>query len=281
MARSPRIKPAFLKAFVVAFVNSTAVLCTALLVAAMGQDGGMGPSKTVTPSTPETVTPPPADTGASPPADTGAPRPADTGASRPADTATPSPAVTPGVRFENLYVVESGGQASEAWPLGCHFHTAGSVYPFGLGKAELERGEEGENAVNSAAEVKRTMMAVARDHVLVALVLVGRVDRVPFDAHGEGQNMTLAMKRIEWFREWALEEMHGEVDGIGTAVGGAARIPAGPLDLPSKEDCPGEKNLECDAPERQRHRSVDVFACWVPKPGREESVPTADKSEIS
>ena len=36
----------------------------------------------------------------------------------------------------------------------------------------------------------------------------------------------------------------------------------------SKEDCPGEMNLECDAPERQRHRSVDVFASRVPKPGR-------------
>ena len=248
MARSRRIKPAYLKAFVVAFVNSAAVLCTALLVAAMSQDNGTDAS----------------------------------------ETSTNTPSVTPGTRVENLYVLQSAVDATRTLPLACNFQDVGPIFSFGPGVPELEKventNETRPDALGRVEKVRRTMNALAENHVLKDLVLVGRVDRMPLDPWRERKNETLAMERVEWFRDWALRELQG-IEGLETAVGRALIIRAGPLDLPSENDCPDKAGVECDAPERQRHRSVDVFACWVPKTGaegmRNGAAPRADGSEAS
>ena len=224
VARSPRIRPALLKAFLLALVNSAALFCTTLLFAVVGENSGEDNS------------------GGGP----------------------DSAAVAEGIRIENLYVMESVGKAPEARPLGCHFDRVGSLYGFGSGKATVGEGQDG---LKGAEKVRGAMTARAKDHVLKGLVLVGRVDRVRFDTQGQENNETLAMERVDWFgRWWAPRELRG-IEGLEAAVDGAARIAAGPLDPPSEEECPKEVALECDADERERHRSVEIFACWAPKLG--------------
>lgn len=252
MPRAPRIKPAHLKASLAGFVASTAVLCAALLFAAVRQDTG---KKLTGPPTPPSV-----ETGPSTSASTERPSSEETGPSASASTERPPSVVAEWRGIENLYVVEAHVGAPAAWPFGCNFQEVGSVYGFALGKHELE----GEDPLKTAKEVRLQMSAMARGHVLKGLVLVGRVDRIPFDAQGKGRNKALALARVESFRDWAFEELKG-IEGSATAVSGAASVAAGPLDLPSEEDCPDEEGVECDASERRHHRSVDIFACWAPK----------------
>ena len=177
--------------------------------------------------------------------------------------------VAPSVRFiaEKLYFASTVNTA-EAFPHTCNFADVGSVYSFVSGRAELERdrqtGRTRGEILERLEQIRRKMASLASGHVLKGLVLVGRVDRVPFNAQSEGTNKELAWDRVDWFEEWALGELK-EIDGIEVAVERALRVQSDPLDVPSAEECPGDK-LESDAPERRRHRSVDVFACWVPTP---------------
>ena len=177
--------------------------------------------------------------------------------------------VAPTARFiaDRLYFA-STVNTGEAFPHACNFVDVGSVYSFVSGRAEFEKdsetGRPREDIRKRLEQMRRTMASLASGNVLKGLVMVGRVDRVPFNTRSDRTNETLAWDRVEWFEEWALGELK-EVEGIELALERALRVQSGPLDVPSAEDCPGDK-LECDAPERRRHRSVDIFACWVPKP---------------
>lgn len=161
-----------------------------------------------------------------------------------------------------------GELATEKPTPACDLEQVGSVYGFVTGRAKIDKNDT--EAQQTVTRMKEAMIQRADGHTLMALVLVGRVDRVQFGPCKSGSNQTLAMDRAQWFKDFAREHLT-QIDGIQAALGQAVMAAAGPLEVPTEHDCSGG-GLECDAEARKRQRRVDVFACWAPK-----STPTGEQ----
>ena len=113
--------------------------------------------------------------------------------------------------------------------------------------------KDDKNSLISLAALEEKLSRKFQAHTLQQLMLIGRADIKPLRGQklrDYGSNSGLAQARAKWV--WKSLERKVKIDPDRVIL-----LSAGPLHIGSEAKDP--KN-------RERDRSVEVYACWAPKP---------------
>ncbi len=146
---------------------------------------------------------------------------------------------------------------TSAGPRTCLFERVGKVTGFKPGCHMCDESDKCSCALDGWSELEGALRR--RGARLSQLLLIGRADRIPFDSPRYGGNSGLAQARAAWLHE-KLRHIDSSVDQ-DVFDKRTILLASGPLNVPCDD-------TECkhDQSQRREDRSVEVFACWGPKP---------------